>query len=214
MYPGTGTRNARGATTQAGRYARRVTASAHDDEEDSIVWITRAEAGQIAPGLTSARLEYMRREAPYSSKITAPPARVLSDGEVIYDELALRRWLEGTVSWEWVHGHFGAYRALPSEDRRYTFQDADLATLRGRTYLSEAQLLELVPDLPLWRIRDLRFRAVGPRFLKPSQRTVIYIAEEALAWANGVSNYSDPIPDRVDRTGQPYTPRLKAVPLE
>lgn len=99
------------------------------------MWITRAEAGQIAPGHTSARLDYMRREAPYSSKITAPPARVLSDGEVIYDELALRRWLESTVSWEWVHGHYGAHRAAPNEDRRYSFQDADLETLRRRTYI-------------------------------------------------------------------------------
>lgn len=98
------------------------------------MWITRAEAGSIAPGLTSARLDYIRREAPYSSRITAPPARVLSDGEVIYDELALRRWLESTVSFEWVHGHFGAYRAQPTSDRRYIFQDADLETLRhGRT---------------------------------------------------------------------------------
>lgn len=119
----------------ARRYARRVTDSDHEVRPDSIVWITRAEAGQIAPGHTSARLDYMRREAPYSSKITAPPARVLSDGEVIYDELALRRWLESTVSWEWVHGHYGAHRAAPNEDRRYSFQDADLETLRRRTYI-------------------------------------------------------------------------------
>ncbi|MEV8219704.1 hypothetical protein AB0O65_08110 [Microbacterium sp. NPDC077391] len=125
------------------------------------MWITRAEAGSIAPGLTSARLDYIRREAPYSSRITAPPARVLSDGEVIYDELALRRWLESTVSFEWVHGHFGAYRAQPTSDRRYIFQDADLETLRHRAYINEGQLHELMPTLPLWRVRDLRFRAVG-----------------------------------------------------
>ncbi|KJL24875.1 hypothetical protein RL72_01598 [Microbacterium azadirachtae] len=176
------------------------------------VWITRAEAGQIAPGLTPQRLDYLRREAPYPSKITAPPARVLSDGEVIYDELALRRWLESTVSWEWRYGHFGAYRPPPSEDRAYAFQNADLATLRRRTYVTESRLLELIPDLPLWRIRDLRFRAVGPRFLKPSHRTVIYIEEEALDWASGVSDYSDPIPDRVGRTGQPYTPVVRRLP--
>lgn len=179
----------------------------HEDLSPT-VWITRAEAGQIAPGLTSKRLDYLRREAPYSARITAPPSRVLSDGEVIYDELAFRRWLEGTVSFEWVHGHFGAYRSQPIEDRLYAFQDADLETLRGRTYINEAQLLEAVPALPLWRIRDLRFRAVGPRFLKPTHRTVVYIVEEALDWADGVGDFADPIPDRIDRSGQPYTPRV------
>lgn len=190
-------------------YLGSVMTPARGEDANNTVWISRADAGQIAPALTSARLDYIRREAPYSSQITAPPARVLSDGEVIYDELMFRRWLESTVSFEWVHGHFGAYRAQPNEDRLYTFHDADLETLRNRTYISESQLLDLVPNLPLWRIRDLRFRAVGPRFLKPTRQTVIYIAEEALDWADGVDYYSDPISDRVDRTGQPYTPRVQ-----
>ncbi len=166
----------------------------------------------IAPGLTPQRLDYIRREAPYSSKISAPPARILSDGEVIYDELAFRRWLEYTVSWEWMHGHFGASRSQPTDDRLYTFQDVHLETLRRRTYINEAQLLAAVPALPLWRVRDLRFRAVGPRFLKPTHRTVIYILEEALDWANGVGDFADPMPDRVERSGQPYTPQVRPQP--
>lgn len=178
-------------------------------EESSIVWISRAEAGKIAPGLTPQRLDYIRREAPYSSKITAPPARVLSDGEVIYDELAFRRWLESTVSFEWVHGHFGAHRTPPSEERLYTYQDADLTTLRARTYGTEAQVLELIPTLPLWRIRDLRFRAVGPRFLKPTPRSVVYIAEEAVDWAEGVSDFSDPTPYVAGYPRAPFTPTAR-----
>ncbi len=178
----------------------------------SIVWIARDEPGEIAPGLTSTRLDYIRREAPYSSRITAPPARVLTDGEVIYDELAFRRWLESTVSFEWTHGHFGAYRAQPTADRLYTFQDADLETLRRRTCINEAQLLELVPELLLWRVRDLRYRAVGPRFLKPTHRTAVYILEEALDWVNRVGDFADRIPDLGDRSGQPYTPRVRSEP--
>lgn len=188
-----------------------MSTSPHQDP-DRPAWITSAEAGQIAPGLTSQRLDFIRREAPYSLRITAPPGRMLRDGEVIYDELAFRRWLESTVSFEWVHGHFGAYRARPTEDRLYTFQDTDLETLRSRTYINEAQLLEAVPALPPWRIRDLRFRAVGPRFLKPSPRSVIYVLEEALDWANGVGDFADAIPDHVDRSGQPYTPRVRSQP--
>jgi len=172
-------------------------------------WITRAEAGQIAPGLTSRHLDYIRREAPYSSRITAPPVQILSDGEVVYDELAFRRWLESTVSSEWMHGHFGAYRPHPSEERLYAYQDAELSVLRARTYVTEAQVLELIPDLPLWRIRDLRFRAVGPRFLKPTPRRVIYVAEEALDWAAGVSDYSDPMPIVAGYREPPFTPTAR-----
>ena len=197
---------------QPGYDYRGVHMKAPRNDANRTVWIPRAEAGQIAPGLTPQRLDYIRRDAPYSSKITAPPARILSDGEVIYDELAFRRWLESTVSWEWMHGHFGACRSQPTEDRLYTFQDVHLETLRRRTYINEAQLLAAVPALPLWRIRDLRFRAVGPRFLKPTHRTVVYILEEALDWANGVGDFADPIPDRVDRSGQAYTPRVRHQP--
>ncbi|OZB80504.1 MAG: hypothetical protein B7X41_17825 [Microbacterium sp. 14-71-5] len=131
----------------------------------------------------------------------------LSDGEVIYDELLFRRWLESTVSLEWVSGPGYANRRVVTADRRYIYHDADLDRLRRRTYINEARLQEVMPDVPLWRIRDLRFRGAGPRFLKPTARLVVYIEEEAADWVANVPDYSDPEP-RVDhwKTAPPYTP--------
>lgn len=105
------------------RNDRRPPSDNAQSAESSIAWITRAEAGKVAPGLTPQRLDYIRREALYSSKITAPPARMVSDGEVIYDELAFRRWLESTVSWEWMHGQVGPYRSQPTGDRLHASPD-------------------------------------------------------------------------------------------
>ena len=166
-------------------YRRRVAA-------EHTVWITKVQASEIAPGLSASRLDYLRRESKYTG-ISAPPSRVLSDGEVLYDELLFRRWLESTVSCDWVSGFGNDGRPTPSADRRYSYQDAGLELLRGRTYITEQELFALLPAVPVWRVRDLRFRAVGPRFLKPTPRTVIYIAEEARHWAENVEDFSDPM---------------------
>ena len=135
-----------------------------------------------------------------------------SNSASLHQTQGASRWLESTVSWEWMHGHFGACRSQQTEDRLDTFRHVHLETLRRRTYINEAQLLAAVPALPLWRIRGFRFRAVGPRFLKPTHRTVVYILEEALDWANGVGDFADPIPDRVGRSAQPCTPRVRPKP--
>lgn len=78
--------------------------------------------------------------------------------------------------------------------------------LRARTYVTEAQVLELLPMVPLRRIRDLRFRAVGSRFLNPTPRRVIYVAEEAVDWAAGVSDFSDTMPIVAGYREPPFTP--------
>lgn len=174
---------------------------------DPTTWITKTEAASIVPGLKPARLDWMRREVAYVPSHPAPPARVLSDGEVIYDELLFRRWLENTVSLDWVSGPGYANRRVITADRRYTYQDADLDRLRRRTYINEARLQEVMPDVPLWRIRDLRFRGAGPRFLKPIPRLVVYIEQEARDWAANVDNHRDPEPsDELGNWQPPYTP--------
>lgn len=175
-------------------------------EVENATWITKAEAASIVPGLTPAHLDRMRLDPFYRRDRTPPPARVLSDRQVIYDELQFRRWLEGTVSHDWVWGRANSRRGV-TDDRRYVYQDADLEQLRRRTYVNEAQLREIVPQIPLWRLRDLRFRGVGPRFLKPSAKLVVYIEQEARDWVENVGDYFDP--ERDDENGQrqpPYTP--------
>ncbi len=47
---------------------------------------------------------------------------------------------------------------------------------------------------------------MGPRFLKPTPKTTVYIAEEALYWAENVEHYRDPIAhDELWNPGQPFT---------
>ncbi|WP_136029243.1 hypothetical protein [Microbacterium sp. PF5] len=172
-------------------------------------WLTLEEAGTIAPGLTSARLSTLLR----SPARLGPPVWTLTDRQRLFDELLFRRWLEATVATDWVLGPAAGYRSPPSPDRRYVYADADLATLRRRTYVSESSLSILVPELPLWRVRDLRFRGAGPRFLKPTPRTVVYITEEVSDWAEGVSDFSDRVPVSLDGSREPYTPPPRLSPL-
>lgn len=49
-------------------------------------------------------------------------------------------------------------------------------------YMSPQEVCELVPGMTKSRLAQLRFRGVGPKFLKPTPRTVIYRKEDVVAW--------------------------------
>jgi hypothetical protein len=42
------------------------------------------------------------------------------------------------------------------------------------TYLSPAQVCELIPGMTTTLLKQLRFRGNGPRFIKPSPQKVVY----------------------------------------
>jgi len=162
------------------------------EQTSSIVWLSKSEAAVLIPGMTPGKLDRLRLDdtggyTPFGTP-GGPPYRVLSDRTLLYDELLLRRWAERTVSGEWLYGLYR--RPQPSADRAYCYQDATLEELRQRTYITPRQLLALMPDMPRWRADQLRAMGLGPRFLKPTARTVVYIAEEALYWAEYVPDYS------------------------
>jgi len=148
------------------------------------VWLSRNEVANLAPGLSRSRLDSLRR-----GKI-GPEVRVLSDGEVLYDELVFRRWLESTVDHDWVHGPFGARRPPAARERAFTYDGALLDELRSRTYISPAQMLALLPQMLPSNAKELRAGGVGPRFLRPTPKTIIYVAQEALWGAERVPGYS------------------------
>ncbi|WP_139327549.1 hypothetical protein [Microbacterium sp. RURRCA19A] len=163
--------------------------------EPETVWMSREEAAAIAPGLNRGKLHALRVDR------VGPAARVLSDGEVLYDELAFRRWLESTVDHDWVHGPFGAHRPPATKARAYTYDDARLDELRARTYISKEQLLALVPGMLASNAAELRAGGVGPRFLRPTPRSVVYVAEEALWWAERIPGYSGRFERGAERDG-------------
>ncbi len=66
---------------------------------------------------------------------------------------------------------------------------ATVTPLRGATapsasaeWLSPQQVCERVPGLSLDQLRDMRTRGVGPRYYKPTRKTVIYAASDIDAW--------------------------------
>lgn len=152
---------------------------------DQPVWLRAEEAVQIGPGLTRSKLDTLRRNS------LGPRANVLSDGEVLYDELLFRRWLESTVDEVWVHGPFGDNsRPMVTEERAYTYNDARLDELQARTYITPEQLLALLQGMLPSQAAELRAGGVGPRFLRPAHQTIIYVAEEALWWSDRVPGFS------------------------
>jgi hypothetical protein len=50
------------------------------------------------------------------------------------------------------------------------------------TWLSPKQVCDRVPGLSIDQLRSLRTRGVGPRYFKPTHKTVIYAAADVDAW--------------------------------
>lgn len=167
------------------------------------VWLSRTEASRIAPGLTPEKLVNLQRRG------AGAPAWILSDGNVLYDELLFRRWLESTVDDRWVNGLFGAHRPLPTRERAYEYGDARLDELRRRSYISPSQLLSLLPELTATQMNELRQSGTGPRFLTPTPKTIVYVAEEALWWSENVPDYR---PSRERGTNRDGTHRELLTP--
>lgn len=49
-------------------------------------------------------------------------------------------------------------------------------------YLSPEQVVELVPGMTKGALAQLRFTGKGPRYRKPTPKTVIYVESEVIAW--------------------------------
>jgi hypothetical protein len=50
------------------------------------------------------------------------------------------------------------------------------------TYLSPEQAAELIPGMTKNNLAQLRFTGKGPRYLKPTPRTVVYRKADVIAW--------------------------------
>lgn len=65
---------------------------------------------------------------------------------------------------------------------------ATVTAIRPRTaaaqdvYLSPVQVSELVPGLSVRTLRELRASGRGPRFFKPTEKTVVYSEADVRAW--------------------------------
>lgn len=152
--------------------------------ERNITWLSPNEVTVIAPGLSESRLRRLQLTG------AGPDEWQLSDGSSLYDELNFRRWLESTVDEVWVYGPPMARLPLPPKAREYRYGDATLDELRRRTYITKEQLVLLLPGLTPYKAQQMRSSGSGPRFLRPTPNTIIYVAEEAVWWASEVPSLS------------------------
>ncbi|GGM58622.1 helix-turn-helix transcriptional regulator [Microbacterium saperdae] len=49
-------------------------------------------------------------------------------------------------------------------------------------YLTPAQTCDLIPGMTVGHLAQLRFTGKGPKFLKPTPRTVLYRTADIIAW--------------------------------
>jgi len=49
-------------------------------------------------------------------------------------------------------------------------------------YLSPAQVCELIPGMNTAKLSQLRYMGTGPRFIRASVKTIVYRAQDVVAW--------------------------------
>jgi hypothetical protein len=52
-------------------------------------------------------------------------------------------------------------------------------------YLSPEQVCEILPGMTKGSLAQLRFTGKGPRYRKPTPKTIVYLESEVLAWVEG-----------------------------
>lgn len=55
-------------------------------------------------------------------------------------------------------------------------------SLAARSFLSPKEVASLVPGMTVAKLAQLRFKGEGPRYYKPTPKTVIYSEADCLEW--------------------------------
>lgn len=58
-------------------------------------------------------------------------------------------------------------------------------TIPSTDYLTPDQVTELAPGLSKANLAQLRYKGTGPKFLKPTPRTVLYRRQDVIDWLEG-----------------------------
>lgn len=64
------------------------------------------------------------------------------------------------------------------------------------TYISPDQACKLIPGMTKTNLAQLRFTGKGPRFLKPTPRTVVYRERDVIEWLEASEHTSTAQPAR------------------
>lgn len=57
-----------------------------------------------------------------------------------------------------------------------------METSTSPTYVTADQVCEIVPGMTRGNLAQLRFKGLGPKFLKPTSRTVLYRYRDVIEW--------------------------------
>ncbi|MCM3500627.1 hypothetical protein M3667_01880 [Microbacterium sp. P26] len=52
----------------------------------------------------------------------------------------------------------------------------------NQKYITDQQVCDLIPGMTKTNLAQLRFNGKGPKFLKPTPRTVVYREADVIAW--------------------------------
>jgi len=55
-------------------------------------------------------------------------------------------------------------------------------TSASATYITAEQVCKIVPGMTPGNLAQLRFKGTGPKFLKPTPRTVLYRERDVIEW--------------------------------
>ena len=55
-------------------------------------------------------------------------------------------------------------------------------SLRARRLLSPDEAAECIPGMTVTKLSQLRFTGSGPRYFKPTPKTVVYAEDDLVAW--------------------------------
>ena len=56
-------------------------------------------------------------------------------------------------------------------------------------YLSPDQVAEMIPGMTRGSLAQLRFTGKGPRYFKPTAKTILYKEEDVIQWVDGSVRY-------------------------
>lgn len=56
-------------------------------------------------------------------------------------------------------------------------------------YLSPEQVAAMIPGMTKGALAQLRFTGKGPRYRKPTPKTVLYVKREVIAWIEDSARY-------------------------
>lgn len=71
---------------------------------------------------------------------------------------------------------------IAPDEQKGADMTATAATTAPPRYITADQVCDLIPGMTRNNLAQLRFKGTGPRYFKPTPRTVLYVEADVIAW--------------------------------